>query len=253
MAPDEDLKKRVGRKLTKKRKPLRHSSIQYPERLMDEGDAHEDVTAAKGLPAQYMNQSVFSMITAAGSKVDFNARFEDESSEEDEEEEEEKEEDRAAKAHHRVVEHTSDISPLEHIEQQREEPVAQVKPAKEHGKFLEHSVLRSLPKLTSRTKKEKNYMSQSTTLPQHEDKSVLQRSITPRDAPVMSRMLEAEAQMGSSTTIPNEEREKVDTSSHAEGATSTPSRGSLATRLKEIFEFENPEEVISGVSLGSSS
>lgn len=48
-------------------------------------DEHEDVTAAKGMPAQQMNQSVFSMIAAAGSKVDFNARFEDGSSDSEEE------------------------------------------------------------------------------------------------------------------------------------------------------------------------
>ena len=208
---------------------------------MDEGDAQEDVTATKGMPAQYMNQSVFSMIAAAGSKVDFNARFEDESSESEEE-------DGAPKAQHRVEEHASDTTPQEYADRQREEPVARAKSAREHGKFLEHSMLRSLPKLTSRTKKEKNYMSQSTILPPNEDKSALQRSITPRDAPVMSRMLEAEARMSSSTIISKEEKDKVDISNQVEQPRSTSSRGSLATRLKEIFGFENPEEVISGMS-----
>ena len=80
MAPEQDSGKRLGRKLLKKRKPQRGSSVQYPERLKVGEDVHEDVTAAKGMPAQQMNQSVFSMIAAAGSKVDFNARFEDESS-----------------------------------------------------------------------------------------------------------------------------------------------------------------------------
>ena len=207
---------------------------------MDEGDAQEDVTATKGMPAQYMNQSVFSMIAAAGSKVDFNARFEDESSESEEE-------DGAPKAQHRVEEHASNTPPQEHADQQREEPVVRAKSAKEHGKLLEHSILKSLPKLTSRTKKEKNYMSQSTILPSNEEKSIFQRqkSTTPRDAPVMSRMLEAEARMSSSTMIPKEERDKADP---IEGVGSTASPASLVTRLKEIFGFEEPEEVISGVS-----
>lgn len=85
MAPEQDSGKRLGRKLIKKRKPQRSSSLQYPERLKVGNDEHEDVTAAKGMPAQQMNQSVFSMIAAAGSKVDFNARFEDGSSDSEEE------------------------------------------------------------------------------------------------------------------------------------------------------------------------
>lgn len=85
MAPEQDSGKRVGRKLIKKRKTQRSSSLQYPERLKVGNDEHEDVTAAKGMPAQQMNQSVFSMIATAGSKVDFNARFEDGSSESEEE------------------------------------------------------------------------------------------------------------------------------------------------------------------------
>lgn len=85
MAPEQDSGKRVGRKLIKKRKPQRSSSLQYPERLKVGNDEHEDVTAAQGMPAQQMNQSVFSMIAAAGSKVDFNARFEDGSSDSEEE------------------------------------------------------------------------------------------------------------------------------------------------------------------------
>ncbi len=242
MAHEEEPKKRVGRKLTKRRKPLRHSSIQYPERLMDEGDAQEDVTAIKGMPAQYLNQSVFSMIAAAGSKVDFNARFEDESSDSEEE-------GGAPKAQHRVGEHASNTPPQEHADQQREEPVVRAKSAKEHGRLLEHSILRSLPKLTSRTKKEKNYMSQSTILPSNEETSNFQgqKSITPRDAPVMSRMLEAEARMSSSTIIPKEETDKADTADQTEGVRSTAGPGSLVIRLKEIFGFEKPEEVISGV------
>lgn len=85
MALEQDSGKRLGRKLTKKRKPQRSSSLQYPERLNVGNDEHEDVTTAKGMPAQQMNQSVFSMIAAAGSKVDFNARFEDGSSDSEEE------------------------------------------------------------------------------------------------------------------------------------------------------------------------
>ncbi len=239
MAPEKDLKKRVGRKLTKKKKPSRHSSLQYPASLMDDGDAQEDVTATKGKPAQYMNQSVFSMIAAAGSKVDFNARFDDESSDSEEEDE----------AQHRVEKHASDMPPQEYADQHREETVTRAKSAKHHAKPLEHSILRSLPKLTSRTKKEKNYMSQSTMLPVNENSSTLRspKGTTPRDAPVMSRMLEAEARMSSSTIL-LKENDRVDTSEEIDGGENLASGSSLVTRLKEIFGFEKPEEVISGAS-----
>ena len=239
--PEEVLKKRVSRKLTK-RKPLRHSSLQYPERLMDEGDAQEDVTATKGQPARHMNHSVFSMIAAAGSKVDFNARFENESSDSEEEDE-------ASKAEHRVGERTSDTTPQEYADQRREEPVARARSTKHHGNFLEHSILRSLPKLTSRTKKEKNYMSQSTILPSNEATPSLKRTITPRDAPLMSRMLEAEAQMSTSVILSKEEKDKSDASDQTDGETSPTSPSSLVLRLKEIFGFDKPEEVISGRSI----
>ena len=209
---------------------------------MDEGDVQEDVTATKGKPAQYMNQSVFSMITAAGSKVDFNARFENESSDSEEEDE-------ASKVEHQIDGHISDTPPQQYAEQRREELVGRAKSAKRHGKLLEHSILRSLPKLTPRTKKEKYYMSQSTVLPSAQGSSVLQRSITPRDAPVMSRMLEAEARMSSSTILSKEEQYKSDSSSQNDGATGPSRPTSLVARLRDIFGFENPEEVISGNSL----
>lgn len=243
MAPEEVLKKRVGRKLTKKRKPPRNSSLKYPERLMDEGDAQEDVTATKGKPAQYMNQSVFSMIAAAGSKVDFNARFEDESSDSEED-------DDVSEAQHRAEGHASAAPPQGYDNQHREKPVVRAKSAKHHAKVLEHSILMSLPKLTSRTKKEKNYMSQSTILPLDGEKSTLQiaKSITPRDAPVMSRMLEAEAQMSSSTILPEEVKDEAETSNQIDGGKAAASGRGLVTRLKEIFGFEKPEEVISGMS-----
>jgi sterol 3beta-glucosyltransferase len=82
MAPDEDLKKRVARKLTKRRKEGHQATMEIPERFRDGDDADEDCTAMHGTNG-YMNQSVFGMIAAAGSQVDFNSRFDAQSSDEE--------------------------------------------------------------------------------------------------------------------------------------------------------------------------
>ncbi|KAK5258316.1 Sterol 3-beta-glucosyltransferase, partial [Exophiala xenobiotica] len=77
-----------GRKLQKRNPNLhRLPSSHIPSRLSLGADAQDDVTApsrGRNAPAQYMNQSIFSMIAAAGSRTDFNARF-DESSDSEEE------------------------------------------------------------------------------------------------------------------------------------------------------------------------
>ena len=66
------------------------------------------------------------------------------------------------------------------------------------------------------------------------------KSATPRDAPVMSRMLEAQAQL---TPIPDmgQEDELV-----LSGDTVAQTSPSLVIRLMEIFGFEKPEEVKAG-------
>ena len=82
MAPDEDLKKRVARKLTKRRREGHQATMEIPERFRDGDDADEDCTAMHGTNG-YMNQSVFGMIAAAGSQADFNSRFDAQSSDEE--------------------------------------------------------------------------------------------------------------------------------------------------------------------------
>ena len=237
MPSEQDSKERVRRKLTKRRKPQRHPSIQYPERLKEGEDAQEDVTAAKGQPAQYVNQSVFSMIAAAGSKVDFHSRFDNESSESDDE---------PQTGTPGVKKHVSSSPPSERAINQHGDVVEKAAQNRHKQKSHEHGLLRSLPKLNLRTLKEKNYMSQSS-LPLSPERSSSTRSlkgVTPRDAPVMSRMLEAEAQLGTSTEFTGPRR---DASQDPKQAKSGPDKSSLVNRLKEIFGFVTAEEVISGL------
>lgn len=240
MAPEHDVQKRVGRKLTKRRKPIRASSVQYPERFKENSDAQEDAAAVTGQNAQYMNQSVFSMIAAAGSKTDFHARFEGESSD--------SEDDKEISALPPTLEESfTEKSTEDHPKGQHGKASAGASSGSRKEKSAERGALHSLPKLKLRTAKEKNYMSQSVQLPTKEVLSNREslKGITPRDAPVMSKMLEAQARLDSSIST----SEMRDHNVVAPGtADSRGSHVNLATRLMEIFGFEKPEEVISGSS-----
>ena len=240
MAPQPDLSKMVGRKLTKKRKPLRASSVQYPARLKEGEDAQEDVTAAKGEPAQHMNQSVFSMIAAAGSKVDFNARFE--------EEEESSDSDdglQASPTAGGVEEHSNHPKTRTKLDKKHEDNISTGKPRMPWGESAEYRGLRSLPKLDLRTIKEQKYMSQSLRLPSSEDLNQhgSLTGVTPRDVPVMSMMLEAQAEL-SPPTSPMEIGNVRAEDSHFAVGDDVPT--GLMVRLMEIFGFEKPEVVVSG-------
>lgn len=239
MAPEQDAKRSTGRKLTKKRKPQRNPSVQYPERLKVGDDADDDVTAAKGQPAQQMNQSVFSMIAAAGSKVDFHARFEDESSDSEEE-------DDPSKTPYGLDMPKTDILTYENTREQKDKRPTGQKLGKHQWQLHEHTALKSLPKLNLRTIEEKNYMSESSGILLAEPLASISSptSVTPRDAPVMSRMLEAQAQLGASAE--GLDMPKVETDSSGE-MRNRNGPSNLVIRLKEIFGFEKPEEVISGM------
>lgn len=91
-------------------------------------------------------------------------------------------------------------------------------------------------------------MSQSSHLPSSHRTSSLDvpKQITPRDAPVMSQMLAAQAR-SELTSSPRQSMEQEKANPPADLASSN-SPGSLAARLMEIFGFQNPEDVLSGSS-----
>ena len=242
MAPQHDLHKMVGRKLTKKRKPLRASSVQYPARLREGEDAQEDVTAAKGEPAHHMNQSVFSMIAAAGSKVDFNARFEEE---EEEESSDTDDESQASPIIGDVEEHSNHPQTRTKVHEKHEDNLPTGKSSRPWVESVEHRGLRSLPKPDLRTIEEQTYMSQSLRMPSSEDlhQHGSLTGVTPRDAPVMSMMLEAQAELIPSTS-PIEIGDICAEDSHLAVGEDVPT--GLTVRLMEIFGFEKPEVVVSG-------
>ncbi|KAL9602990.1 MAG: hypothetical protein Q9219_001515 [cf. Caloplaca sp. 3 TL-2023] len=235
-----DSAKKPRRKLVKKKFPQRHTSMHFPERLEFGDDAQDDVTAANGKPAQHMNQSIFSMIAAAGSKTNFHARFEDESSDSDDNPDTNQPPTRFKTLHADLPRETSSA-------QQYDKTVQLAKHDEKHdGPAIPRHSRLPMPKLNLRTSKERNYMSQSNHLPSIRSSSSLgnPEQITPRDAPVMSQMLAAQAQLSPTP----EKAEEQQATNHPDSPISVKGTGTLALRLMEIFGFEAPEEVISDPS-----
>ena len=241
MAPQHDPHKVIERKLTRKRKPLRASSVQYPARLKEGEDAQEDVTAVQGELAQHMNQSIFSIIAAARSKIDFNARFDEEEESSDGDDELQ-----ASVVPTHMGEHSNPLQTQEQLDEQHKEYLPRGKSTRPLAQSARHRGLRSLPKLDIRTNEEKSYMSQSMRLPSGQVSNQYggPTGVTPRDAPVMSMMLEAQAELNPPTP-------SLGIKNAAAGDSHSPTNkdapADLANRLMEIFGFERPEEVISGI------
>lgn len=231
MAPEEDLKRRVARKLTKRRKEGHQVTMDIPERFRDGDDADEDYTAPPDSKA-YMNQSVFGMIAAAGSQVDFNARFDEQSSDEEDESEE-------------PSSQTSEKDVQVH--KQRDRPAD--KSEKHKRKFSDHKLLRSISGLSAKSKSKTSTKSNSPARESSSDSAApeiqVERVPSHRDAPVMGRMLEAKAElsMRPSFDLKRLSEDQAETNDNGESTTC-----SLAKRLKEIFEFEKAEDVIEGMA-----
>ena len=234
----EESKKHSVRKLTKRPKPERRVSVQFPEELQNNDDVEEDVTApdsSRGPQYINLNQSVFSLIAAAGSKTNLHAGFDDESSGSNTETEE-KGDDGAKEAATKAT-HTSSTN--------KGQPSKKSRSGKQSNKKSDSRLMRSIPKLNIRTKREKNYMSQSVILPPKEAGSPMEipRAATPRDAPVMSMMLEAQAQLDPHKADMEESRDQSIVPIDNVGEKAVVS---LERRLMEIFALDEPEEVISG-------
>lgn len=232
MAPDEDTKERPCRKLTKRRKESpesRQVTMELPERFRDGVDADDDcVVNPSGNPYK-MNQSVFNMITTASSKVDLNARFDTQSS--DEEDDLEKQARQSSGSHMNECRAGQITGRLEGSE------------GKTSAHKLIHSLARSSPKSTnavqhSRAPSPLLKPSQKSTTP--DAQYPIYKS---KDAPVMSRMLDARAELSSrpSFEMPGEPNDPTKVADDME-----PSPESLAERLMEIFKFESPEDVLEG-------
>ena len=262
---DERTARRVSRKLQKKRRDGEHTpTLELPERLRDHADVEEEVLQPRGYGGgmfMNMNQSIFGLIAAAGSHADFTDRFEAHSSDEDDDGQAEHPMAKTVAGPQGLGPASSTDHALARTTVLPRHGLAHSKSESRHRrKISESRLLRSmsgLARLTDKIKPSKSFKAKphdddiQESAPADAAPPVPSSDLAPsieitrtesRTAPVMSRMLEARAKM---EARPSFELDKImdDPSSRTTDADETgPTE--LAKRLKDIFEFDRPEEVI---------
>lgn len=265
---DERTARRVSRKLQKKRHDGQHTpTMELPDRLKDHGDhvdSDEEVLRPQGYGGgmfMNMNQSIFGLIAAAGSQADFADRFEGQSSDDDEGE----------GAMHKTIaghgglrlESGTQGLPLAQTTILHKQGSAGAKADGRHRRRISESrLLRSVPGLSKLAAKSRSFKSPKSTSeaaqpqgtceadsgsppPSDVSPSIEITRTESRTAPVMSRMLEARAQLAAR---PSFDLDRLSGEQARGPDTSESGPSELAKKLKEIFEFEQAEEVIEGGS-----
>jgi sterol 3beta-glucosyltransferase len=232
-----DAQKRLGKVLRRRRRREEPADLPEPLKDSDESSA-EDELPSQGPPMfMNMNQSIFGLIAAAGSRIDFNDRFDEgSSSDEDEAATDDKQEHEQENLAHSTI-----LTPPDKDKEKKSG----------HRKKLSGSkLLQSLPNLPSKLKVKAKRQSSRLSAPVEttdEDNELtppaikLTRAKTDRQPSVMSRMLEGRAEMSSRPSFDLDIKgEATERSSISDDVTP------LARRLMEIFEFDEPEQVIEG-------
>lgn len=241
---ERDGERKRTRRLQKKRPEMPSSTPELPEPLQDSDDsADEQFPDHLATPMSVnMNQSIFGLIAAAGSRVDFNTRFDGNSS--DEEDSKDTQPETQGLAQTAVLASSSKDSSKDE--------------RRGHKKSRsKHRLLRSiatLPKLKSKAKRQSSRLSQpnlevgpETDEPSDSSELSSQPTVAlPRSSKrrpsVLSRMLEARAEMSSRPSF-DIERKSSDLPPSDDSSEATL----LAKRLMEIFEFDEPEQVVEGI------
>ncbi|PYH40546.1 UDP-glucose:sterol glycosyltransferase [Aspergillus saccharolyticus JOP 1030-1] len=245
----DDTKRRRDRRLSASRQSVSSSRIfagAFPERLKDDHDAQVDFSAPPGASTardghmQYMQQSIFSMIAAVGSRSDFHARFDDSSDSDGDPE------DRVPKGTEDVI--STSASPNKSVPDSRRSPKP-ASPTQDRGRrpqrvLSENKLLRSFISTAKRGKqREPTIHSEPPTDDETSRASTPRRprSATPRAAPVLSRMVEAQAALDTKdASESSSERTDEESDKEHKQSSGTP----LSIRLKEMFGFEAPEKVV---------
>ena len=246
--------------------------MELPERLKDHGDhadSEEEVLQPQGYMggvSMNMNQSIFGLIAAAGSQVDFTDRFEGQSSDEDEDGESPMAMTIAGhkRSAGRGAPRGVSSGPLAQTTVLRKPLLSGSKGEGGHRRKLSESrLLRSVPglsRLSSKSRASKSSKARGASdeqiqeekepdrtstlpLPEPAGTSIELNRAEGRLAPVMSRMLEARAQMAAR---PSFDLDRLSGEQLQDGGAVEPGPTELAKKLKEIFEFDEPEEVIEG-------
>lgn len=266
-APEEKEKqRRVARKLTKKRKDERPYTMEIPKRLEEGDDVEEDCTAPRGVNGAMINQSVFGMIAAAGSQVDFGTRFE--GSEDDDEEDENasavkdivrrSKDDGRLRGEQGVPGSSSGDAGRPSQEQSRDDKKTGLKAKVASNKLLrslshlghshrKHKSPSKLPALLSESTSDASKSSKSSKAEHKEDMAEMDTSasLPTKGPPVMGQMLDAREQAASER--PGfESRGSLDHLQESSVSSEGDAESNLAKRLMEIFQFDEPEKVIEG-------
>ena len=254
--------------------------MELPNHLRDaDAEGEEDlVPQTNNAMFMHMNQSIFGLFGAACSNVDFHNRFEDQSSE-DEDTEAPEVPDTAADR----LEHPSEpqqkgkepsVDPLSRSQFLKKSQSDNTGERKHKRRISGSNLLKSLPQLPSRLvarSKSKSSKSKFKSQPVQEedahdgidpthnkfpvDDAPKRKSSDPEFpargaarslAPVMSRMLEARAEMSSR---PSFDLDRLMGDHRGADAADEEGPSELATTVRDIFELDEPEEVIAGRSL----
>lgn len=251
-------------------------TMELPDRLKDNGkeeDNEEDVLQPQGGMFMNMNQSIFGLIAAAGSTVDFHDRFEGQSSEDEDDVPNHMAMTIAGpgiKGTARNRETAGTGKSLSKTVIFNKQPpasgTADAGPSNTHRRRLSgHKLLQSVPGLSrlSSSHKSKKLKHKGTTMtdnkieeedadssspvpPPNEDENKSPGLAPPIEivraegngAPLMSRMLEARAEMAARSSF---DLNRLSGEHRRDDAGGT---GQLAKKLKDIFEFDIAEEVI---------
>jgi sterol 3beta-glucosyltransferase len=277
--------RRVSNRLHKKRKDGPHTpTLEMPDRLKEtpeEEGQEEDVRASKpgvgGGMNLNLNQSIFGLIAAAGSCVDFQDRFEGQSSDEEDAEDASTEQQqhqhqqsrsagKLALAKQRRKGEEQQGSPAVAQRQRSTAPEESAKSDKKHRRKFSHGLMRSVPglaRLSSKSKRKsmkEKVMSESQILERDEDADARAGSGSGShvsaarageargetgSSQALSRMLEARAAATSRPSF-TMDRSPSGTPSHEVVTPVTGDSADLATKLQEIFEFNEVETVVGG-------
>jgi len=248
MASDGRGREKVGRKLTKRRREPRRVSLDIPDRFKDGEDAQDDVTAPKSKDGISMNQSIFSMIARAGqqSQTDLATMPELDSGDSDDE----------AKRDipYRSLDGAARLSRLNTIND-FQKPLDEIdngdQPNTKHRRgFSEHKLLRSLPKLKMSSRKEGRKEAPSEDL--MSSSQILSRPSvdTGIELPVGENQTQKHKQKPRAGEEPYSDRPRPSSRRSRHGSVASTSKPkpivTLAKRLQQIFDFETPEDIISG-------
>ncbi|CCU75791.1 UDP-glucosesterol glycosyltransferase [Blumeria hordei DH14] len=221
MEPEEESNEELSHRLAKHHGA--HQTNDIPERFQDGDDADEDCTALSAANS-YMNQSVFGMIAAAGSQIDFNARFDAHSSDDNEEDTPRQ------SAEHQIADMRANSLPIRSGKEKNPNSCRFI--VHPCHKLVSKSMSGSLPIAVD---------SISLHEPTSSPAQIQSRTCTTQSM-VMSRMLKARENMSLQLTpnSPHTVGENAESEKYEEESISN----SLSKKLMEIFQFETPEQVI---------